>query len=184
MLRKGGPLTSFSEEELVDCIGWDQDQFSYFSPKGFMTSADYPYNETGYPDSDPPVPGNPCRYDKNKVVAGTAGGAFTNFTGGAPSEDQLVAFVHHNGPTQTGIDADVFGLREPGCEATGTCWITKAMCAKVAGKDIDHSILLVGYGTDPVKGDFWVRAFCLGARGRRWPFPRRPRSLAARRESC
>ena len=183
-LRGGGALTSFSEEELVDCIGWDQDQFSFFSPKGFMTSAAYPYNETGYPDSDPPVPGNPCRYDKSKVVAGTAGGAFTSFTGGAPSEDQLVAFVHHNGPTQTGIDADVFGLREPGCEATGTCWITKAMCAKVAGKDIDHSILLVGYGTDPVKGDYWVRAFRLGARGQRGPFPRRPRSLAARRESC
>jgi len=25
-MRKGGPLTSFSEEELVDCIGWDQDR--------------------------------------------------------------------------------------------------------------------------------------------------------------
>ena len=160
-LRKGGPLTSFSEEELVDCIGWDQDQFSYFAPNGFMTTKDYPYNETDYPDSDPPVPGNPCRYDKSKVVAGTPGGAFTNFTGGAPSEDQLVAFVHHNGPTQTGIDADVFGLRKAGCEATGDCWIDASMCAKVAGKDIDHSILLVGYGTDPVKGDYWFVPPCI-----------------------
>ena len=40
---KGGGLTSFSEEMLVDCIGWDKDQFSFFSPKGFMTTGDYPY---------------------------------------------------------------------------------------------------------------------------------------------
>jgi hypothetical protein len=115
-----------------------------------------PYNETAYPDQDPPIPGNPCRFDASKVVAGSAGGAFTNYTGGAPSEDQLVAFVHHNGPTQTGIDADVFGLRAKGCEATGDCWITADDCKKVANKPIDHSILLVGYGTDAEKGDYWL----------------------------
>jgi C1A family cysteine protease len=43
---KGNALTSFSEQMLVSCIGWDADQFSYFSPRGFMTSQDYPYNET------------------------------------------------------------------------------------------------------------------------------------------
>jgi hypothetical protein len=42
LLRGGGPLTSFSEQMLVSCIGWDQDQYSYFSPRGFETSADYP----------------------------------------------------------------------------------------------------------------------------------------------
>ena len=34
--RMTGKLVSFSEEELVDCIGWDKDQYSYFAPKGFM----------------------------------------------------------------------------------------------------------------------------------------------------
>ena len=65
---KAGRLVSFSEEELCDCVGWDKDQFSWFSPKGFMTTADYPYNLTGYPPADPPVPGNPCRYDAEKVT--------------------------------------------------------------------------------------------------------------------
>ena len=152
----GGPLTSFSEEEMVDCIGWDNDQFSYFTDKGFMTSSDYPYNETNYPDQDPPIPGNPCRYDSSKVVPKTGNGAFTNSTGAAPTEDQLVAFIHHNGPTQTGIASDVFALRAKGCEATGDCWITKADCKAFGKKDIDHSIILVGYGTDKVQGDYWI----------------------------
>lgn len=39
-------LRNFSEEELVDCIGWDKDQFSYFKVSGFEDSAEYPYNTT------------------------------------------------------------------------------------------------------------------------------------------
>jgi hypothetical protein len=149
-------LRNFSEEMLVDCVGWDKDQFAYFSVKGFMDTATYPYNTTG-PDLDPPVPYNPCRFDASKVIAGTAHGAFTGSTGGAPSEEQLAAFVFRNGPTQTGINANVFGLREKGCEATGTCFITKAMCddPSIKGKPIDHSVTLVGFGTDATHGDYW-----------------------------
>jgi len=150
-------LRNFSEEELVDCIGWDKDQFSYFSRHGFMDSGKYPYNTTG-PDMDPPIPGNPCKYAKKEVIAGTDKNHFHNQTGAAPSEDQLVAFVHHNGPVQTGINANVFGLRAKGCEDTGDCWITKEMCndPKVKGKPIDHSITLVGYGTDKTNGPYWI----------------------------
>jgi hypothetical protein len=39
---RGGPLTSFSEQMLISCIGWDKDQYSYFAPRGFMTTASYP----------------------------------------------------------------------------------------------------------------------------------------------
>jgi len=49
VIKGGKPLTNFSEEMLVDCIGWDQDQFSFFNPKGHMTSEDYPYNLSHYP---------------------------------------------------------------------------------------------------------------------------------------
>jgi len=157
-LRSGLPLASFSEEELVDCVGWDQvpQQFTYFAANGFMSSKDYPYNLSNYPDSDPPVPGNPCVFDKAKAIDGTGGGKFTDSTGGAPDEDQMAAFIYKNGPLQTGINANVFGLRAKGCEALGNCWITKEMCSKVS-KQIDHSILLVGYGTDALHGDYWVR---------------------------
>ena len=152
---RGGGLTSFSEEELIDCIGWDKDQYSYFSTRGFMRSVDYPYNESAYPDADPPIPGNPCVFDAARVVTGTAN-FFTFKTGGAPDEAQLVAFIHHNGPVSAGINADIFGHRSPGCDARGDCFITAAACANVSSS-IDHSIVIAGYGTDAVRGDYWVR---------------------------
>jgi len=158
-LRSGRGLRNFSEEELVDCIGWDKDQFGYFSVHGFIDSADYPYNTTG-PDMDPPIPDHPCLYgqQKEKVIEGTALGNFTNSTGRAPNEEQLAAFIFKNGPVQTGINANVFGLRAKGCEATGDCFITEAMCndPKIKGKPIDHSVAIVGYGTDAVHGDYWI----------------------------
>ena len=38
----------------------------------------------------------------------------------------MAAFIHHNGPVSAGINANVFGLREKGCESTGgeLCSIT------------------------------------------------------------
>ena len=93
-----------------------------------MTTAEYPYNLTKYKDQDPPIPGNPCRYNRKKVVKGSDGGYFNATTGAAPNETQLAAFIFHNGPASTGINADVFGLREKGCEKTNDCFITKEMC--------------------------------------------------------
>lgn len=159
-IKMNVPVVSFSEEALVDCIGWDQDQYSFFSPKGFMTSLDYPYNLSSYPDQDPPIPGNPCKFDAAKVVAGTdkffynGSTGHATATGYASSEDQLAAFIYRNGPVAIGINANVFGEREKGCEATGDCFITTAMCNKYTG--IDHSITLVGYGTDHKMGDYWI----------------------------
>lgn len=138
-------------EKLVDCIGWTKDgstghpdQFDYFSKNGFMDDKDYPYC-TGGPtckgDHDPPVPGHPCVFDKAKAIPGTSGGMFTNTTGGAPSEDQMLAFLFKNGPVNTGINADVFGLRKKGCEADGSCFITPEMCNKTHGS-VDHRCAL------------------------------------------
>jgi len=154
---KTSRLVSFSEEELIDCVGWDKDQYSYFSTKGFMTTADYPYNLSNYPDQDPPIPGNPCRYNASAVVSGTPG-FFNASTGKAPNEAQMAAFIYRNGPVSASINANVFGLRTEGCEATSDCFITEAMCndPKINGKPIDHSIVVVGYGTHEQHGDFWI----------------------------
>ena len=140
---KAGRLVSFSEEELCDCIGWDKDQFIWFSSKGFTNTADYPYNLASYPPTDPPVPGNPCKHDPAKTVPGSDKAIFNATTGSAPDEKQM------------GINAAVFGLREKGCEKDNSCFITEAMCNEesIKGKAIDHSITVVGYGTDKTHGD-------------------------------
>ena len=41
----------------------------------------------------------------------------------AMQEEQIAAFIHHNGPVSAGINANVFGLREKGCEKTGGAYI-------------------------------------------------------------
>ena len=73
-------------------------------------------------------------------------------------EEQMAAFIHHNGPVSAGINANAFGLRAKGCEASSDCFITPAMCddPKVKGKPIDHSVLVVGYGTHAQHGDYWI----------------------------
>ncbi len=111
------------------------------------------FNLTNYPDADPPIPGNPCRFDAKQVVPGTSS-FFTFRTGQAPDEDQLAAFIHHNGPVSAGIDASVFSLREPGCEARRDCFINATSCATAT--TMDHSILLTGYGVHAQKGPFWI----------------------------
>ena len=114
-----------------------------------------PYVEAGYKDTNPPIPGHPCKWDKSKVIKGTDTG-FTNVTSPAHNdEEQLAAYIFANGPVNSGVDASVFGLREKGCEAKGDCFITTDMCKK-STKGIDHSITLVGFGTDDTNGDYWI----------------------------
>jgi len=121
-----------------------------------MSSESYPYNISKYPDRDPPIPGNPCRFNKRKVIPDSRA---SNHTGvpGRYGEDQFVAFVYHNGPAQIGINANVFSKMDK------DHFITKSGCAQVKG-NINHSVTIVGYGVDPVKGKYWIIKNSWGAR--------------------
>jgi len=99
-LHSGLPKKNFSVEQLVDCIGWDKDQFAYIVGKqgGFETAEEYPFNDTAYPDGSPP----PCTVNKKQFIPKS--NDFSNSTAvPAGDEDQMVAFIHHNGPIQAGI---------------------------------------------------------------------------------
>jgi hypothetical protein len=107
---------------------------------------------------DPPIPWNPCRYNRSLIVNGTDGAflflffchgpetppfvascailcpaefLFNGTTGGAPDEQQLAAFITHNGPASVGINAQVFHLMDPNCGATSSCFVTTELCAQV-----------------------------------------------------
>jgi hypothetical protein len=81
-IHSGHGLRNFSEEQLVECIGWTKDQYGYVAGTadgtpghGFEDMAVYPpYVEAGYKDTNPPIPGHPCKYDKSKIVVGTDNG--------------------------------------------------------------------------------------------------------------
>ena len=128
------------------------------------------YDLQPHPDVDPPVPGHPCRFSPAKVTphssknfTGQTGPAYPAPSAPPPSEEQMAAFLHHNGPLTHGIASSVFALRIPGCEKDQSCFITKNMCAKLdPALPIDHAITIVGYGTagpgDPVAPgeDYWL----------------------------
>ena len=68
-------------------------------------------------------------------------------------EEQLAAFIYHNGPMQVGISSHVFkGMARAGAEA----FIPWEMCSNLTQRGIDHSLGVVGFGTHPEHGDYWI----------------------------
>lgn len=162
-LRSGKPAKSFSVQQLVECVGWDRDQVPSLlgvagsKSRGLEEWQDYPYDSGKYPDKDPPIKGHPCHFDASKVPSGYVShdGKSNGFTHWAPvperyHEDQIAAFLHHNGPVQGGINADVFDHRDH------DNFVTQTACKKVNPKAVDHSILYVGFGNDAAKGPYWL----------------------------
>lgn len=133
----GNKLVSLSEQQLVDCSGsygnngcggGDMDYaFQYIQDHGLCTEADYPYQATQ----------GQCK--KCTPVAHLNGFLDISDETGIMSEIQ-------KGPVSIAIEADqaVFQfysggvLDDPGC-----------------GTNLDHGVLIVGYGTDQGK-DYWI----------------------------
>jgi len=137
----------FSEQQLLSCKGKAHQDSYFFFEVGVESSQDYPFNLSNWPDNDPP----PCHLDKSKIIPDTI---FTNITTVPPQagEDQLAAFIFHNGPVQSGINAGVFAHVDK-----ATHHVNKTGCAAFTGKSIDHSIGVVGFGTDAATGgDYWI----------------------------
>merc|ERR1719486_998248 len=137
---KTGKLESFSEQELVDCAGsfgnqgcnggLMDDGFKYIESKGDVLEATYPYvGKTGK-----------CSSTKSANPVVKVGG-YKDVA--AANEDQLKAAVQQQ-PVSVAIEADQSGFQfyKSGV-FSGTC-----------GTNLDHGVLVVGYGTDSGK-DYW-----------------------------
>lgn len=135
-----GKLTSFSEQELVDCAGsygnqgcnggLMDDGFKYIKSKGDVLESNYPYTaKTGK-----------CKASETKNPAVKVTG-YKDVK--ANSESQLMAAVQKQ-PVSVAIEADQSGFQfyKSGV-FSGTC-----------GTRLDHGVLVVGYGTDGSK-DYW-----------------------------
>jgi len=126
---KTGTLTTFSEQQLVDCDtavdqgcngGLPYDALEYVAKNGIETEGDYPY--TGQDGT--------CQYEKAKATDVNTGYSFVT----ANSTDSLKAALV-DGPVSVGIEADqdVFQFYSSG--------VIKANC----GAELDHAVLAVGY---------------------------------------
>nr|GMD89373.1 cysteine proteinase 15A-like [Ipomoea batatas] len=88
---------------------------------GLERESDYPY--TGIDGT--------CKFDKNKIVASVA-----NFSVVSLDEDQIAANLVKHGPLSVGINA-VFMQT----------YIGGVSCPYICSKNLDHGVLLVGYGS-------------------------------------
>jgi len=127
----GNTLTSFSEQQIVDCDkggdgcsgGWPYQAMAYVANNGLETEADYPYTGVG---------GN-CAYDKSKATqTGVTGAGFVT-----PSNvnDLMAGIVQQPVAVIVEADQNAFQLYSSGVITTG------------CGVALDHAITAVGYGT-------------------------------------
>lgn len=146
--KKPHRLAQFSEQMLLSCeksyTPAVQAAF-FFYEVGVESSQDYPFNQSRWPDKDPP----PCELEKSKILPQSI---FSNTTTVPHSagEEQLAAFVFHNGPMQVGINAGVFKYLDK------EHFITSDACKNFTEKSIDHSLGVVGFGSSATKGDYWI----------------------------
>lgn len=138
-------IIELSEQNLVDCVEDDagcnggimSDAFNYIKVEGGIDDEQsYPYEAVT----------RKCRFNKKKVAFNDSGSAILP-TG---DEQKLKEMVAKFGPVAVAIDASSiwFQLYRKGV-------YYNKHCANKADQ-LDHGVLVVGYGTDPKKGDYWI----------------------------
>jgi cathepsin L len=138
-----GALNSLSEQELMDCSwsygnmacngGLMDNAFKYVMSAGLCTEKAYPYTATS---------SKTCKASSCTMSSFTK---ISNYKDVAHNENSLGAAVDI-GPVSVAIEADqtAFQLYKGG--------VFNAAC----GQNLDHGVLVVGYGTDASSGlDFW-----------------------------
>eukprot|EP00013_Stygamoeba_regulata_P005216 CAMPEP_0177640586 /NCGR_PEP_ID=MMETSP0447-20121125/6621_1 /TAXON_ID=0 /ORGANISM="Stygamoeba regulata, Strain BSH-02190019" /LENGTH=318 /DNA_ID=CAMNT_0019142665 /DNA_START=38 /DNA_END=994 /DNA_ORIENTATION=+ len=135
----GHDLVSLSEQQMVDCDKVDQgcngglpsDAYQYLiKAGGSMLEKDYPYTAAG----------GSCKFDASKVVA-----KISNWTAVSTNEDQIAAYLAQHGPLSIGINAGPMQMYMGGVANPWFC----------NPKNLDHGVLIVGYGVDGSK-PYWI----------------------------
>jgi C1A family cysteine protease len=135
---KTGNLVSLSEQQLVDCSGSTGNQgcngglmdygFEYIIKNGICSESAYPYRG---------VDGS-CKSSCTSAVS------ITGYKDVATGSSSALMSAANIGPVSIAIEADQMGFQfYSGGVFSGSC-----------GTNLDHGVLLVGYGTDGGK-DYW-----------------------------
>lgn len=139
-------VTELSEQNLVDC----DRSVDMGCNGGIMKNAlEFVKREGGIDDeSSYPYEGRDgkCRFNKKRVVISDAGAAVLP----EGDEQKLKEVVAKFGPVAVAIDASSlwFQFYRHGVYYNRFC--------RNKINQLDHGVLVVGYGTDPKKGDYWI----------------------------
>ena len=136
-------LFNLSEQELVDCSGYLNDEgcmggwmdsgFQYVIDNGLCLNKSYPYTE-----SDQPCKNTSCIH----VVK------ISNYSNIEPNNESVLASAVYKQPISVAIQANsqTFQLYGGGVYSDVNC-----------GTDLDHGVLIVGYGYDStVDMNYWI----------------------------
>jgi len=139
-----GKLLSFSEQELVDCAGSYGNQgcngglmdngFKYLVSKGDALESEYGYTGKS---------GSACSASKSSSPA-LAAGRVTSFHDVTPDSIPQMEAAVSQGPVSVAIEADQSGFQ----------FYKNGVFSGACGSNLDHGVLVVGYGTDSGK-DYW-----------------------------
>ena len=141
VLHGGNPLTSLSEQQLVDCAQAEGNNgcngglmdygFQYIIDNGgICTESSYAYSGTD----------GTCKKTCAKVAKISG---FKDIPQG--DEQALLTAVGTVGPVSVAIEADQQGFQ----------FYSKGVFDATCGTSLDHGVLVVGYGTDAGK-DYWI----------------------------
>jgi len=138
-----GKLVSLSEQQLIDCSKAEGNQgcsgglmdnaFTYVQKNGLCTDASYAYKA----EDDLPCKASSC-------TAGVPKGSMTGFKDVAKDDEQALMEAVSKQPVSIAIEADQEAFQ----------FYSGGVLKKACGTQLDHGVLLVGYGEkDGVK--FW-----------------------------
>jgi len=140
-------LTSLSEQQLMDCSqkegnqscegGLMDDAFQFIiDNKGICSEESYPYKAVD----------EKCQTTCTNVAT-ISSFADVAFDAKNPNDDTALMAALQNGPVSIAIEAD-----QPIFQSYTSGVISGPSC----GTQLDHGVLLVGYGTDAKLGDYWI----------------------------
>lgn len=142
-------FSSLSEQQILDCSfafdnhgcdgGLPSHVFEYIHYQGGIDNEQsYPYEMKSYGESN-------CRFEGAKISARTV----RSFNITENDEESIRHIVATVGPVSVAFEVvDDFMLYSNGVYSSDKC--------RDSVQDVNHAVLVVGYGTDPVDGPYWV----------------------------
>jgi len=139
---KTGNLVCFSEQQLVDCAkgihypgfgcngGYMDSAFHYWKTNSAMTEDNYPYKGKD----------QTCSYDESKGIVNVPSFVFVK-----PKDYNALMGAIVGQPVSTGIQAN---------KPVFQSYISGVIDSPNCGTNLDHGVLLVGYGNDD--GDYYI----------------------------